>query len=914
MIEAADHPNRRLKPMSSAVQTPPPAEQLPPLPDVPRQVSLDGSVRQAFAALCQELHRCVVARCPDWAKYTSPQPPYRPLSPSEFEAAFCFLEKGSALDLDTVPTLGQYGQWDDDGARAVRQFLRHPGLPPVAAVRLLQLTRHCGVDRQRQWWFHGIDELLREYWKHHEVGFPLGLRELARVFEAAGIPPEAIGCCRLQIWQWHFSFIWDAAATWPYFAEHQDLIALALDLETNSDLMGEFTLKYCRPERHQAAFEVLATFPRLPERFVETCWNAALGTVRAERSFAQMALDRFPDKTARVIGALANGKQEVRAAAADWLGRMGDSQAVEPLKRALKKEKYDGPRGTIMAALERLGVPLDEFLDRSALAGEAETGLRKGVPEELSWFPFAQLPAVHWEDTGQQIPPAVLQWWIVQAHKLKTPEPGVLLRRYAGLMRRTEASALGLFVLSAWVAHDTTLPSEEQAKAQAQKFTQQWGAQHYDMALQNAQQTPVGSAVPHKGILAIAAACCDGRAVPLVGDYLKRWYGMRAAQCKALIQTIAWIEHPAAVQLLLSTARRFRTAGIRKEAEAAVQRLAERRDWTIAELADRSISTCGLDDDDQLVLDYGPRRFLARLNDDLAFALFTAEGEPIAALPEPRKDEDADQVKKVKKQLADAKKELKTVVKQQQERLYEAMCEQRAWSFGDWDAFLRRHAIVGRLCQRLIWVEEQKSGSLHSFRPLADGSLTDAADQPVELAADAVVRLAHSSVLTPADAERWRSHLADYEVVPAFDQLGKPVYRLPDTAREESEIRDFKGHMLEAFKLRGQAGKLGYARGSAEDGGRFYRYSKQFPTLGLEVSIEFSGNQLPEDNVAVALVGLTFQRTVSPEAARAGAPMAQRVRLADVPSVLLSECYDDMRTIAAQGSGFDADWQKKVNR
>jgi hypothetical protein len=30
-----------------------------------------------------------------------------------------------------------------------------------------------------------------------------------------------------------------------------------------------------------------------------------------------------------------------------------------------------------------------------------------------------------------------------------------------------------------------------------------------------------------------------------------------------------------------------------------------------------------------------------------------------------------------------------------------------------------------------------------------------------------------------------------------------------------------------------------------------------------------------------------------------------------VPPILLSECYDDLRSIAAAGSGYDPEWQKK---
>lgn len=40
--------------------------------------------------------------------------------------------------------------------------------------------------------------------------------------------------------------------------------------------------------------------------------------------------------------------------------------------------------------------------------------------------------------------------------------------------------------------------------------------------------------------------------------------------------------------------------------------------------------------------------------------------------------------------------------------------------------------------------------------------------------------------------------------------------------KKETDLKDFKGHMLTTFKLRGRATKLGYVRGEAEDGGCFY--------------------------------------------------------------------------------------------
>jgi hypothetical protein len=80
-------------------------------------------------------------------------------------------------------------------------------------------------------------------------------------------------------------------------------------------------------------------------------------------------------------------------------------------------------------------------------------------------------------------------------------------------------------------------------------------------------------------------------------------------------------------------------------------------------------------------------------------------------------------------------------------------------------------------------------------------------------------------------------------------------------------------------------------------------------TLGIEAVLEFTGNGLPEQNRTVALTTLHFERVAAEgEPANPGAKMA----LGEMPPVLLSECWNDIRQIAAEGSGFDPDWEKKT--
>lgn len=133
-----------------------------------------------------------------------------------------------------------------------------------------------------------------------------------------------------------------------------------------------------------------------------------------------------------------------------------------------------------------------------------------------------------------------------------------------------------------------------------------------------------------------------------------------------------------------------------------VESIAERNGWTTDELADRTISTAGLDDNGVLTLDYGERTFTATFDDKFKWHLKNADGDEIKSLPEARKSEDQALVKEAKKQFSNSKKELTQLLNMQITRFYEAMCTQRQWRVEDWQKYLQPHPIVGQLIQRLI--------------------------------------------------------------------------------------------------------------------------------------------------------------------------------------------------------------------
>lgn len=916
-------------PPSKPSATPAKSLELPPLAPMASHAPLGPETERAWDGCFQRVNAAI-------AKFSASQAgkqharAMKQVSADAIRKSFALMQAGEGgegilSDLFLV-------SWQRELSDPIREIWQRPELSLIHLVRFLIHLGALRTDRQHDrgvfgygYWLELLIPIFRRV--HPEAG----LRELGAAFTAAGLDARRIGSGLLQSYQENPAPLGlPPAQIWPYWAENLDLLEQALEPVSGHTLFApsaanSYMDRYYQRYARRNAFHALATFPHPPERLVPSLWKVALGS-KSERLPAQRCLEALPDKFDRLIAVLSGGDAESRLAAAEWLGRIGDARALDALLAALKREKNEVTKGAMMSALELLGAPVEQFLDRKALFKEAEKGVAKGVPEDLKWFPFGSLPLVHWSDNSKAVEPTILKWWLIQGFKLKNPQPGPLLRKYCSSLKASERETLGQFVLEAWLGEDTSpisrAEAEKRAMQQAQQYVQ-WSQstywpqnspkktleEFYADFLPGLLMQPKGSAAASKGILSLAGACAGAEAAPVVGRYLKQWYGMRAAQCRALLQMLVWVEHKTATQLLLAVGSRFRTKSIQEEANKQAAALAERKGWTVAELADRTIPTAGLDDDGVLTLDFGPRQFTAKLNEDLEFALADPEGKPLKSLPDPRKGDDEAKAAEAKKFFSAAKKELKSVVTMQRDRLYEAMCTQRTWSSDDWNTYLNRHPIARHHCQRLVWAVIRDDKITALFRPLADGSLTDASDDPVALQSEDQVRVAHECQISPEQSLAWRQHLKDYEVEPLFEQFGRPNFDLGEERKQEDELADFRGHILEAFKLRGRASKLGYTRGQAQDGGWFFDYHKRFPTLGMEAVLEFSGNGLPEENRTVALTTFRFER-VAPE----GEPVigGAKMSLGEVPPVLLSECWNDLRQIAAEGPGFDPEWEKKT--
>lgn len=944
----------------SGAEAPAPQAELPPveveLGEVPLSSSARESIKTAFAKDFQQRMQQYESALAKF-KNTNPRPAWmrEPVKPSvvpdkTIDQLIAYLEGRS--NESQIAGLA-YGSQN-----SLAEWLKPPEFKLIHFVRMAKALQMFQIRPEYHsqtvlWWY--ASGPLETFRNHCQPKF--GLRELDAA--VATLPSAAPGIVLDSYLRynsrWHSFCDWEAEAVWPAFEEHPELLR---------NVLQSHTPDYCYGDQRRNVYKVLAMASHMPPEFIGMLWAVALGETKSERLPAQEALDTVPGKTEKIVGSLGDGKQSVRAAAADWLGRLGDQSAIGPLKKAFEKEKIELVKGSIMHALDALNANVDEFLDREKLLLEARSGLAKKRPKGMEWVPLDSLPQLHWADTKEPVDPAIIQWWVVQSIQQKSPVCGPVIRRYLQMCRKAEATNLSKFILSSWIGRETATVSAEDAATMAQQETDQfwsrWGTNqyyidtfgskegYYKQTFQRISTQCIYSAIEQKGMLALVAAAADGDCVKMAEQYIRKFYGTKLAQCKALVEVLAWIDHPLALQTLLAIANRFRTKGIKEAAQEHVQATAERSGWTIDELADRTIPDGGFErpvdengepigDEAVLELDFGPRQFIVRLNDELEPVVVPkGETKAVKTLPAPGKNDDAEMAKSAKKAFSDGKKVVKEVVKRQTERLYEALCTQRTWRFDDWQRYLCQHPIVGRLCVQLTWSafaapEEQRKGTtgqsskqkaqaaselggslegcefLGCFRPLQDGSLTNEQDEQVNLPDDAVIVLAHTCNTSMELGQAWLKHFEDYDVTPLFQQFGRSTYKLPEGKEKTTEIVDFRGHMLTTYKLRNRATKLGYVRGQAEDGGCFYLYRKSFSSLQLQAVLEFTGSYLPEEDIAVALKELYFTNTANDDSGYSW--NASKMPLGNVPSVLLSECYNDIKQIAAEGSGFDPKWE-----
>jgi hypothetical protein len=684
---------------------------------------------------------------------------------------------------------------------------------------------------------------------------------------------------------------------WPVVAEQLGLIDQALGLAPSAAGATYLSVR---------ALELLALLPAPPRRYLPALLERAIRGIPEEKVRARGLLARARGLTEMIIPFLASGERGRRIGAAQWLRERGEPGAIPPVRAALNREKTDIGRAVFLEVLAALGDDVSDQFSEERLLEEAQAGLASTRTQVQRCVPLDHLPALAWAD-GRPVPPQVVRWWVALADSLKSPRGSPMLHLALDRLEPRGAEQLALLVLSSFVAFDTRRPTEEEANAFAEagagtllQSRRRWRpgfTREQAFAELKARKLAqyLQSALEHRGVLALSRRAPPGEAVEIVQAYM-RDHARRTPQCKALLEALAGHPSPLALQFLLGISLRYQTQSVRSHAAVLVDALAAERGWTREELADRTVPMGGLDERGVLKLPCGNSPYTASLSPDLKVVFRNEQRQVIKALPS------GEAATVARKRLSQLRKVLQQTVPQQTARLYDAMCAGRIWRPLDVISLFFRHPILGRLCQRLVFAGfDAQDHIIQTFRPLEDGSFTLAADEGVEIAAFAGVRVAHSLLLDDEQVGLWQQHLRDYKIALLFEQLARPRLRLHSGEGDATVITEREGYRLPGSMLDALASTLGYERGPTGEGGWFTSYRKPFLAAGLAAIIDFTGARLGQIQAPCTIKGLRFMRGETVH--------DSPIPLSSLPPVLLSETWNDLRTIAEASSGLDPDWQ-----
>lgn len=306
--------------------------------------------------------------------------------------------------------------------------------------------------------------------------------------------------------------------------------------------------------------------------------------------------------------------------------------------------------------------------------------------------------------------------------------------------------------------------------------------------------------------------------------YIKEWSEhLRGAIASEAVYAMAVNGSSEALMNVDSMARKFKHKQVRNSANDALVKASEILGITKEELSDRIVPDMGFSDEMCRVFDYGKRQFNVYLTPTLEIEIYNGD-KKVKNMPKVGVNDDKEIAEKSYNDFKVMKKQIKTVVENQKQRLeYVLMCD-RKWTCENWKKLFVKNPVMHCFAIGLIWGIYSGSELLESFRYMDDGSFTNIDEDEFELPENASIGLVHPIELTDEQKASWIEQLSDYEITQPFNQLGRPCYRPDEKELADDEITRFEGVSVGNYTLRGKLTKQGWETGTPLDGGWFHEF------------------------------------------------------------------------------------------
>ncbi|EMY79558.1 leucine rich repeat protein [Leptospira weilii serovar Ranarum str. ICFT] len=333
---------------------------------------------------------------------------------------------------------------------------------------------------------------------------------------------------------------------------------------------------------------------------------------------------------------------------------------------------------------------------------------------------------------------------------------------------------------------------------------------------------------------------------------IKVWPGESQHQRAVLgLEILKTIGSDTALMQLNGIAQKVKFKGLKEMANTFMESIAKKKGLKKSELEDRVVPDCGLDEQGKREFDFGPRKFQFVLGPDLKPMVKDEEGKIKDDLPKPNSKDDADLANASVEEWKLMKKQIREIGKIHAQRMEQAMVTGRRWKVAEWEMLIAKHPLMTHLAKTILWwvCFPDREKSIETFRLTDEQDYADVYDKSLNLQGGAYVGIVHPLLLSQEEKKSWGQLFSDYEIIPPFTQLSRPVYVLSEEDKNKKEIPGFTKQKVKAEQLVFGLEKMGWSRGAAGDGGGIDEHSKQFLSDDVTAVIRYDGDDLSYGNI-----------------------------------------------------------------
>ncbi len=207
-------------------------------------------------------------------------------------------------------------------------------------------------------------------------------------------------------------------------------------------------------------------------------------------------------------------------------------------------------------------------------------------------------------------------------------------------------------------------------------------------------------------------------------------------------------------------------------------------------IRDTVLSDVGLDADGTKKYDLGNQIVTVRMLPDYSFTVELENGKTAKSIP--KKGADAELYETADKDFSEMKKNVKKIVKNRFDNLFEAFLGGTAKPASSWNTIYTTNPVLKQTATMIVWAQGDKTFTMTS------NGLIDSEGKTYTLSDEKVV-VAHPMEMIAEDVERWQKYFTSHSLKQPFLQIWEPV-RAPETIKEDR----YAGVMIPFYRFTNQ--------------------------------------------------------------------------------------------------------------